>query len=132
MTTHGTDQMAKRTPRQNAASTFGGILLILIGAFNLLGGFTALTNDGYFGRQIVYSNLTFWGWVFVIWGALQLLAGALVLARNPTGSVVGAGLASVSAMLWFVMLFAAPWNALVGVALSLLVIHSLTIGAGHR
>ncbi len=117
--------------RPRAGSAFGATLLVLLGAFNLLGGYTALANDEYFGGQIVYAHLTFWGVAFVIWGALQLLAGALVFARNPTGSVLGVALAGISAIMWFVMLFAAPWNAVVGVAISVLVIHSLTAGANR-
>ena len=38
-------------------------------------------------------------------------------------------LAGTAAILWFFMIFAAPWAALVGVTTSLLVIYGLTAGA---
>ncbi len=110
-------------------SVFAGVVLLVVGGFNLINGFTAINHAGYFTSQIVYSNLTAWGWVFVVWGILQLLAGALTLARNTAGSYLGVFLAGTASILWFFMIFAAPWAALVGVTTSLLVIYGLTAGA---
>ena len=45
-------------------------------------GFAALERKEYFTSDIVYSNLTFWGWVFLVWGALELIAGGLILQRR--------------------------------------------------
>ncbi len=112
-------------------TAFAAVVLIMAGAFNMINGFTALEHSSYFTGHIVYSNLTFWGWAFLIWGAAEVLAGVLVLRRSAGGHVLGVALATVAAILWFFMIFAAPWAAVLGVAVSLLVIHGLTVGPRH-
>ena len=112
-----------------AWAVFGSVTLLVVGAFNLINGYSALQNADFFKSDIVYTNLTFWGWAFLIWGALQLIAGCLVLAGHLAGNYIGVFLAATSAILWFFMIFAAPWAAFIGVGVSLLVLYSLTIGA---
>lgn len=108
---------------------FAGILLIVAGGLNLINGFEMIERHQYFNHQIVYSNLTFWGWVFVIWGGLQLFAGFASIAGQMTGNYIGVLLASTATFLWFIMIFAAPWAALLGVIVNLLIIYGLTTGA---
>jgi hypothetical protein len=110
-------------------TVFAGAVLIVAGGLNVINGFTALEHSSYFTSQIVYSNLSFWGWMFLIWGGAEIVAGALVFARNPVGNLIGVALAVTAAILWFFMIFAAPWAAILGVTVSLLVIHGLTVGA---
>jgi hypothetical protein len=108
---------------------FAGILLIIGGVFNLVHGFAALDRQQYFTNHIVYSNLTFWGWVFLIWGAVQLFAGFASIAGRMTGNYVGVLVASGAALLWFVMVFSTPWAAILGVTINLVIIYGLTAGA---
>jgi hypothetical protein len=107
---------------------FGAAILVLAGGLNLIHGYTALENSSYFKSEIVYDNLTFWGWAFLIWGALQLIAGALVFFHSRAGYLLGVALAMIAAILWFFMIFAAPWAALLGVLMSTLVLYGLTRG----
>ena len=108
---------------------FAGIMLIVAGGFNMINGFAAIDRHQYFTNHIVYSNLSFWGWVFVIWGIMQLFAGFASIAGQMTGNYVGVLLASTATFLWFIMIFAAPWAALLGVTVNLLIIYGLTTGA---
>jgi hypothetical protein len=110
-------------------SVFASTVLIVVGGFNLINGFTALQHANYYTTHIVYSNLTFWGWMFLIWGGLQVVAGAMVAFRNIAGTYLGVFLAGTAAILWFFMIFAAPWPALLGVGTSLLVLYALTAGS---
>jgi hypothetical protein len=109
-------------------TVFSSVVLLVIGGLNLINGFTALNHSGYYTREIVYSNLTFWGWAFVIWGAAQILAGAVTLAHHEWGAYLGIGLAATSALLWFFLIFAAPFAALLGVTVSMLVVGGFTAG----
>jgi len=109
-------------------TVFASVMLLVVGALNLINGFTALQHTGYYTNHLVYTNLTFWGWAFLIWGALQILAGAVTLSRNTWGAYLGVGLAATSAILWFFMIFAAPFAAMLGVAVSLLVVGGFTAG----
>jgi hypothetical protein len=108
---------------------FAGILLILAGGFNLIHGFAAIERKQYFSSHIVYSNLTFWGWVFLIWGALQLFAGIASVAGRMAGNYIGVLLAGTASMLWFLMIFSAPGAAILGVTINILIVYGLTTGA---
>ncbi len=108
---------------------FAAVTLIVLGAVNVINGFTAIQHSSYYRNDIVYNNLTFWGWMFLIWGALQLVAGALVLGRSTAGYYLGVSLALVAAILWFFMIFAAPIPALTGILLSMAVLYALTRGS---
>jgi hypothetical protein len=127
--TMGTATHAKReTMKLTGWAVFASVVLLVVGGLNLINGFTTLQHTSYYTKDIVYSNLTFWGWAFLVWGALQILAGAVALARHEWGAYLGVILASTSAILWFFMIFAAPFAALLGVTVSLLVIGGFTAG----
>jgi hypothetical protein len=108
---------------------FAAVTLIVVGGVNLVNGFTAIQHSSYYRGDIVYNNLTFWGWLFLIWGVLQLVAGALVLARSTTGYYLGVSLTLVAAIMWFFLIFAAPIPALTGILLSMAVLFALTRGS---
>ena len=108
---------------------FAGVLLIVAGGFNFIHGFAAIDRKQYFTNHIVYSNLRFWGWLFLIWGAVQLFAGFASIAGRMTGNYVGVLVASGAALLWFVMVFSTPWAAILGVTINLVIIYGLTAGA---
>jgi hypothetical protein len=108
---------------------FAAAVLVVLGAVNVINGFTAIQHSSYYRTDIVYNNFTFWGWMFLIWGVLQLVAGALVFARSTTGYFLGVSLALVAAILWFFMIFAAPMPALAGILLSMAVLFALTRGS---
>ena len=108
---------------------FAAATLIVLGAVNVINGFTPIQHSSYYRSDIVYNNFTFWGWIFLIWGVLQLVAGVLVFARSTAGYLLGVSLALVAAILWFFMIFAAPMPALAGILLSMAVLFALTHGS---
>jgi hypothetical protein len=103
------------------------ILLAIVGAFNILHGYVALENSEFLVSQYVYDNLDFWGWAFLIWGGLQVLAGIVTLASTTStfGPLLGTMLATVGAVMWFFMIFAAPTAALIGIVVNLVIIYGL-------
>jgi hypothetical protein len=108
---------------------FAAIMLLLAGGLNLLHGFVALDRKQFVTTQIVYSNLTFWGWVFLIWGGLELFAGAAILKRRLSGYKFGVVLSGAGMIGWFLMAFSAPFEAIVGMMVNGLVLYGLTVGA---
>ena len=125
----------KRVTSENRAAIvpgwvwFAGVMLFVAGSFQLIHGFAALERKQYFSHQIVYSNLTFWGWVFLIWGTLQIVAGMLSIAGRMLGNYIGVMLAATAMILWFFMIFTTPLAAVLGVILNALVVYGLTTGA---
>ena len=63
---------------------FAAVLLFVAGCFNIIQGIAAIANSHVFvpHAHYVFANLTTWGWVTAILGALQLVAAAGVLAAN--------------------------------------------------
>jgi hypothetical protein len=127
-TTMSTEAQSQRIGL-TAWGIFAAATLVVLGAVNVVNGFTAIQHSSYYRTDIVYNNFTFWGWMFLIWGALQLVAGALVFARSTAGYFLGVSLALVAAILWFFMIFAAPMPALAGILLSMAVLFALTRGS---
>ncbi len=109
-----------------------GVLLIMLGAFNVMHGLVALNNDDFLINQYLYDNLTFWGWAFLVWGALQVIAGALALVGGAGGRILGVTLSMVAAVLWFFFVFASPFSALIGIVVNVMVIYGLTAGAARE
>jgi hypothetical protein len=109
---------------------FAGVMLFVAGSFQMIHGFAALERKQYFSHEIVYSNLTFWGWVFLLWGACQIIAGMLSIAGRMLGNYIGVMLAATAMILWFFMIFTTPLAAVLGVILNALVVYGLTTGAG--
>ena len=58
--------------------SFGAIMIMLVGAFNVVDGIVAIANSSYFSGDILFSNLQTWGWFFTIFGVVQFLVGAAV------------------------------------------------------
>jgi hypothetical protein len=130
MSTSSQQSMAStRAVRITGWVWFAGILLMIGGVINLIHGFAALERKEYFTSDIVYNNLTFWGWVFVVWGAVQVYAGFASVTGRLSGNYVGVMAAGIASILWFFMIFSAPWAAVIGVLLNILIVHGLTVGA---
>lgn len=105
---------------------FASIMLLVSGFLNGMHGYIAVAESDYIVNQLFFENLDVWGWVFMGFGALQLLAGAMSLAMRTIGPVIGISLASIAMVLWFAMIFAAPFPALVGLAINATIIYGLT------
>lgn len=108
---------------------FACVLLVIAGAFNLLNGYNLIEHHTYFRKHIpLTGGLTGWGWVFIIWGALQLIAGILAWSGRLIGNVIGVGVCAIAAMIWFLLVFAAPWAAIAGIGINVAIIFALTAG----
>jgi hypothetical protein len=101
-------------------------MLAVAGALNILGGLTALNEADYLVNQVLYSDLETWGWIFLVWGAVQLLAGILTFGTGLVGPYIGVAVAGIACVLWFFLVFAAPIPALIGIAINASVIYGLS------
>ena len=55
---------------------FAGVMLLMVGILNFIGGIAAIDNAKFYvnDTQYIISDLKTWGWVVLIIGALQILA----------------------------------------------------------
>ena len=106
--------------------TLSGVLILIAGGYNAIWGYGALDkNELFHEASLVYSNLSFWGWTFVIFGVLQILAAVLLFMRHPLGVVLAALGATTSAFVTFFSLLSNPVWSLVIIALDLLVLWTV-------
>lgn len=110
---------------------FAGILLMLSGLFDIINGFVALLDNGYYattadhGNRLLIFNYDFWGWVWIIVGIAQILAGLGVFMGSRTARITGIALAAACMVGQLIFLSTFPLWSLISMALSLLVIYGL-------
>jgi hypothetical protein len=109
--------------------TFAGVVALVVGGYNVLSGIAALSDDDTVAAQateVLYGiDLTGWGWFWLIVGALQILAGVLVLRRNEWGRWLAISMAGISALITVFVIFVFPLWAIAVLALDCLVLYGL-------
>jgi hypothetical protein len=119
--------MESSTARSSGWATFAGIMFLVAGAANIIWGAGALAEKEYLPEGgLLFSTLTFWGWVAIIWGAIVLLGSFLLLTDSPSGREVGLVLAVVSAVFWLFALPVLPIFALTAILVDSLIIYGLS------
>lgn len=110
---------------------FGGVMMIVLGAFQAIEGLVALFNNEFYlvGAEGFVINLDFtaWGWVHLIVGVVAILCGLGVLAGNTAARIGGIVLATISALINLAFIPAYPvWSVMV-IALDVIVIYALAV-----
>jgi hypothetical protein len=110
---------------------FGGVMLILVGAFQVTQGLVALFEDGFYAvsskglvLQIDYNT---WGWIHLVIGLVCALVGVGLMAGNLAARIAGIGIAVLSALANLAFISAYPvWSVLV-IAMDVIVIYAITV-----
>ena len=109
---------------------FAGVLLLVVGAFQVLEGLSAIVRD----RLLVLTqdylyrlDISAWGWIHLVIGLALAAVGAAILSGAVWGRVVGIGIAAVSAIAQFLWLPYFPVWAVLVIALDVGVIWALTV-----
>jgi hypothetical protein len=109
--------------------TFAGVMMILIGAFEMIAGLVAIIDDNFY---VVAQNYTFdidtsaWGWIHLLLGLLILLAGIYLFAGRAWAAVTAVVLAGLSAIVNFFFIPYYPFWSLLMIAMAVWVIWALT------
>lgn len=110
--------------------TFAGVLFIITGAANVFWGIGALDTKSYLPESgLLFSSLTLWGWLAIVWGVLECGAAFLLLSGSRVGPVAGLVLATIGAIFWVLVLPVLPIFSLVAIILLVLVIYGLAAHA---
>ena len=107
-----------------------GMLMILAGFVAVLEAIAALFNDKvYVGtpRYIFAFDLTTWGWIHLVLGALVAVAGVAVLSGQAWGRFVGIALAGLSIIAQFLFLPHYPLWSIIIIALYVAIIWALAV-----
>jgi len=127
MSTHTVSRSAQ-TPARTGSGwfTFAGVMFLIAGTSNLLWGIGALDTKRYLPEDgLLFSNLSFWGWISILWAVLSLVGAFLLLTRNEWSAGVGLVMATLSAVFWLFALPVLPIWATLVIAIDVLIIYGL-------
>jgi hypothetical protein len=110
---------------------FVAILLLIAGTLNVIYGIAAISEAHFFtdaGTHYVFSSLNTWGWITLLLGILELIAGISLFAGNTFGRVIGIVAASLGAIGALLSVGGAyPFWSLGIFALCVICIHGLVV-----
>ncbi|MGO9078177.1 MAG: hypothetical protein ACLQDY_03940 [Streptosporangiaceae bacterium] len=106
---------------------FASVLMLVIGCFNVIYGIAAIANSHVFvaNAHYVFASLRAWGWITLILGVLQLVAGVGVMTGNQLArwfAVVVVGLNAIDQMLFIP---AYPFWSLAIIAMDVVALYGL-------
>jgi hypothetical protein len=109
---------------------FAAIMLLIVGALNIIYGIGALDDANIFvdDKRFVLDNLNTLGWVLIVLGLIQLSGGFSLMAGNAYGRVigiVGGSLGAIGALLSIGGAF--PWWSLAIFFLCVYIVHGIIV-----
>jgi hypothetical protein len=106
---------------------FAGIMLLVVGFFNLIDGIAAIANSHLFIANATYvlGDLKTWGWVALILGIIQILAGGGVMVGNQAARWVGAGAIGLNTIAQLFFIPAYPFWSLLIIAIDVVALYGL-------
>jgi hypothetical protein len=108
---------------------FAAVMMIILGIFNLIDGFVALTSDDVFlvdEEELLVLTFTAWGWFLMAIGAIQVAAGIGVGRGKTWARVVGVVMAGLNAIAQISYVNAHPFWSVLIIAVDVMVIYALT------
>ena len=134
-------------PRSNGASApappaawtgwvrFGGVVMTIIGGFAVIEGFFALFSPTYvtlIGESVLLFDLTAWGWIHILLGALVLATGLALLGSAPSWARgTGIVLLALNTIVQLAFMPAYPFWSIVMIVLDIVVIYALMVTWGE-
>ena len=125
-----------RTSTWTGWIAFGGWLMFIIGTVVFFEGLIAVIRDKYYvltANQIVVFDMTTWGWIMMIWGAVIILAGFALASGKGWARWFTIVVASLNfiVLLGFVGNAQYPLWTLMSLGLSIVVLYALIVRWGE-
>ena len=106
--------------------TFAGVLFLVVGTFNVINGIALLVDDNYFhADELLFGDLSTWGWLVLFMGAGQILISFGILAGNIVAQIVAVVWAMCNACVHLFAIGAYPAWSIIIMALDVLVVYGL-------
>jgi len=110
---------------------FAGVMLIVLGAFQLVQGLVALFDDGFYAVRpdglVVNVDYNTWGWLHTGIGIIGVLTGIGLLAGNMVARIVGVAVAALSALTNLVFISAYPVWSMIMIAIDVIIIFAIVV-----
>ena len=113
---------------------FAGVMLLIIGTLNVIGGIAALDDANFYvaNAHYVFSDLNTWGWIILVTGVVQALAGLGIFVKNQFARWLGVGFASLNMLAQFLFFPAQPLWSMAIIAIDTLIIYGLIAHGGRE
>jgi hypothetical protein len=108
---------------------FAGVMMIIIGVFDIIQGLVALFNDEFFvitQEWIFEFDITAWGWIQLILGVVLIASGVGIFSGNVAARTVGVIIAGLAAIVNFAWLPYYPVWSIIVIAICISIIWALT------
>jgi hypothetical protein len=106
---------------------FAGTMLLILGTLNVIWGIAAISDSTFFTENAKYvlSGLNTWGWITLLIGVVQLIAGFSLFAGGGFGRWVGIIASAATAIVSLLSIPAYPFWSLCVFALAIIVVYEL-------
>ena len=109
-------------------AAFAATMVLVVGVFNMIYGLAAIIEDDYFvADELLFGNLSLWGWIHLIIGVLQVITATLIYAGNDFGAVLGIMFAGFNAIAALIAIGAYPVWSVIILVVDGLIIYALTV-----
>jgi hypothetical protein len=110
-------------------ATFAAVMFLVVGLFNVIDGIAAIANSHVFvaNAHYVFGDLRAWGWVVLILGLLQLLAGGGVIVGNQAARWFGIAVIGLNLVSQLFFIPAYPFWALTIIAFDVFALYGLCL-----
>ena len=107
--------------------TFAGILVLMAGVLDIIWGIAAIDKAHFFvaNANYVISDLSTWGWVSLVIGALLIVAGFGIFRGSQWAVWTGIAFVSINVITQLLSIPAYPFWALTLIALDILALYGL-------
>jgi predicted membrane metal-binding protein len=117
--------------------TFVGILLMVVGFFNIIDGLVSITRSNQVLRQVtgelpLISDIKTWGWIVLILGIILVLAGFGMLAGATWARVVAILVVSVNLVAQMAYLNHNPFWSFTMILVDVFIIYGILVHCGKE
>ncbi len=116
---------------------FAGIMVIIVGVFNVIDGLRALTSSNQVENALgnvelpLTNDVKTWGWVVLIIGVVMILSGFLIFSGNMFGRIVGVLVAAANMIVQISYLDHNPFWSFTIIIVDVLIIYGLVAHGGR-
>jgi len=110
---------------------FAGVMLLMVGFFNIIDGLVALFNSGRYGgvteNQIVWiTDFTTWGWIHLLLGIFLVLTGFALMAERGWARWTAIVLILLNALAQISFVTVTPIWSLIVISIDIIILYQLT------
>jgi hypothetical protein len=109
---------------------FAGLILIMVGAFNIIDGLVALFKHTVYVQpsgNLVAFNYTGWGWILLIIGIAQVLVGLALMRGSTFARIIAVVLVALNAIAQIGFITAYPLWSLLVIGVDILILWALIV-----